>query len=1232
MTSRLARAARLCAVLAAPLLALAAAPAAAQVTVSVTSTPANGTHYVAGEAITTRISGLANDIVATSPNAFSASQMALDIGGVTRQASVTTVHNPPNYHRTVDFSYTVVVDDFDTDGVSIPQNSISGTEWRRNTNDPIDRDHAALPAQAAHKVIGSAVALSSTNPSSLTDANLDGATLTLSLTGVTFASGVSAASFELETTIPSGLFISGLSSVSSGDATATLTLGFLGGFPGSRTLAVKVLNAAHSGGLDLTTGTVEVRGLSPAVVVVPSIETVAGTGAFGSSGDGGPATAAQLDNPRGVALDSAGNLYIADSTNNRIRRVDASGNISTFAGTGSSGFSGDGGPAAAAQIFAPGGVALDSAGNLYIGGSSNHRVRRVNPLGVISTVAGTGSTGFSGDGGPAAAAQFRFPIGVAVDGNGRNLYIADNQNHRIRRVDASGNISTVAGTGTAGFGGDGGQATAAMLDDPVDVALDGAGNLYIADQSNHRIRRVDASGNISTVAGTGTAGFGGDGGAATAAMLDDPLGVALDGAGNLYIADRDNHRIRRVDASGTISTIAGTGTIGFGGDGGPATAAQLSSPGSVAVDGASRYIYVSDAGNHRIRRISGVAQPRPPAGPSPGAPGAPANLPPVAAGEFENLDLDPGASLEVSLLGKFRDPEGGALAHSAESLNPEVASAVVSEGRLWVEGRSPGLATVVVKATDSGGQSAQLAFQVTVGRVLTFAEASAAAPEGGLARLQVELTRPLQREVAVGYVLESDDDPATADADAADHGGSDGTVTLAAGETEAFIEVPVLDDGDVEPAREFLRVRLLPPAAESDWVLGLAAASVVIQEGVCDRTPEVRDGLRGARECWAPSVADLAGTGYLNLGRQGIGSLRAGDFLGLPGLRVLHLHGNRLAELPDGLFAGLGSLQRLRLEGNRLRQLPKGLLEGLGRLASLDLGGSRLSSLSAGLLADAPSLSRLDLGGNWLSELPAGFFEGASNLSELDLSGNPGAPFTLTMELTRTDADDHAPGPAMVSARVAEGAPFALSAGLVAEDAELSADMVAIGAGEVSGAPVQVALTEGGAALLSLSGAPEAPSALCGEVDEGRYPCFQGLVVEAGPGLLLFKRPPWVVQAVPEQGVESLGGPLSLDLAGLFAADGGDALSYSAESSDPALVSVRVSGGVLSIEPNGEGLDGLVTVRVMATDSDGLEAEQSFLVEVSPPARRFSRGWRLGWLTGTSAPSAEAAPAGDEPE
>ena len=915
-----------------------------------------------------------------------------------------------------------------------------------------------------------------------------------------------------------------------------------------------------------------------------TIETVAGDGMDSFSGDGGAATSAAIDSPNGVTLDSAGNLYIGDSNNHRIRRVDASGNISTFAGTGLNGFSGDGGAATSARLDFPSRLVVDSAGNLYFADENNHRIRRVDTSGNISTIAGTGAGGilgsFGGDGGPATAAAFRFPKSVALDGAG-NLYIAGFNNHRIRRVDASGNISTIAGTGTLGSSGDGGPANAAQFNSPTGVTVDSAGNLYIADTGNHRIRKVDASGNISTIAGTGTPGFSGDGGPATAAELNWPRMVALDGAGNLYIPDNQNHRIRKVDTSGTISTVAGTGTAGFSGDGGAPTSAQINAPRSITVDSASRYIYIADTSNNRIRRIAGVAQPRP----TPPPPPPPPNYPPVAVGTFADVALDPGERLEVSLSGKFRDPEARALTYSAESLNPEVASAVVSEGRLWVEGRSRGLATVVMTATDSGGQSAQLAFQVTVGRVLTFAEASATATEGGLARLKVELTQPSERMVSVGYVLESDDDPATADADAADHGGSDGTLALAAGETEAFIEVPILDDDDVEPAREFLRVRLLPPAAESDWALGLAAASVVIQEGVCDRTPEVQDALRGSQECWAPSVADLAGMGYLNLGRQGIGSLRAGDFLDLSGLRILHLHGNRLAELPAGLFARLDSLERLRLDGNRLRQLPDGLLDGLDRLSSLDLGGNRISSLPADLLTGAPALSRLDLGNNRLSLLPDGLFAGASNLSELDLSGNPGAPFTLTMELMRTDAENHAPGPAMVVAQVAEGAPFALSAGLLAESAELSADLAAIGAGEVSGTPIQVSLTEGGVARLSLSGASEVPSELCGDVQEGLYPCFQGLAVEAGPGLLLFKRPPWVVQAIPGQEAEPLGEALSLALAGFFAADGDDALTYTAESSDPALASVKVSEGVLVVEPNGEGLEGLVRVTLTVTDS-----------------------------------------------
>ena len=823
-----------------------------------------------------------------------------------------------------------------------------------------------------------------------------------------------------------------------------------------------------------------------------------------------------------------------------------------------------------------------------------------------------------------------------------NLYISDSENRRIRMVDASGNISTVAGLAGTPVGftsarAENVDATTALLYKPYGLAVGGGRVLFSEPIATNRIRVLSNASPrlISTFAGVVpirslTDGYNGDGGNAVLSggdpatdpavpnLFNTPQGMALDGVGNLFIADANNARIRMVDAAtGRLDTVVGTGDLGFSGDGGAPISAQLQYPRGVAVDLRNGDLYIADSGNHRIRKVTGLAQPTPP------PPPPPPNEPPMAVGTFADAALEPGERLRVSLAGKFRDPEGERLAYSAETSDAEVANAVVSEGRLWVDGLSPGLATVLVRATDSGGLSAQLRFQVTVGLVLTFAEAEAQAPEGGAARLRVMLNRPSEAAVSTGYVLESDGDPETADADSDDHRGMDGTITLAAGETEAFIEVPFNDDADIEPAREHLQVRLLAPAPEAGWGLGLAAASAVVQEGVCDRTPAVRDGLRGSRECWAPSVADLAGTGYLNLSRQGIASLRERDFLGLAGLRVLHLHGNRLAELPDDLFSGLDSLERVRLDGNRLAELQEDLFDGLDLLSSLDLGGNRLSSLPAGLLSDAASLSRLDLGGNRIRSLPDGFFEGASNLSELDLSGNPGAPFTLTMQLVRTDAEDFAPGPATVVARVREGAPFALSAGLAPEDAALSTGTAAIGAGEVSSAPIRVSLAEGGAARLSLSGAPEVPSAQCGEVDEERYPCFQGLALEAGAGLLLFKRAPWVVQAVPEQGVESLGGALELNLAGFFAADRDDALSYRAESSDPALASVNLSGSVLSIEPNDEGLEGFVRVTLTATDSDGLEAEQSFTVEVSPPPQQFGSGWRLGWLTGAPAPSAE---------
>ena len=254
-------------------------------------------------------------------------------------------------------------------------------------------------------------------------------------------------------------------------------------------------------------------------------------------------------------MDSSGNLFIADTFNNRIRKVDTSGNISTVAGTGTVGFSGDGDPATSAQLNFPHGVALDSSGNLFIADQDNQRIRKVDTSGNISTVAGTGTAGFSGDGGPATSAQLAGPLGVAFDSSG-NLFITETSNNRIRKVDTSGNISTAAGTGTAGFSGDGGPATSAQLKNPTGVAVDSSGNLFIADRTNNRIRKVDTSGNITTVAGTGATGsleggYSGDGGPATSAKLSLPEGVAVDSSGNLFIADRLNHRIRKVEALGS---------------------------------------------------------------------------------------------------------------------------------------------------------------------------------------------------------------------------------------------------------------------------------------------------------------------------------------------------------------------------------------------------------------------------------------------------------------------------------------------------------------------------------------------------------------------------------------------------------------------------------------------------------------------------------------------------------
>jgi sugar lactone lactonase YvrE len=344
-------------------------------------------------------------------------------------------------------------------------------------------------------------------------------------------------------------------------------------------------------------------GLGPMVALTPGIvSTVAGNGTAGYSGDGGAATSAALNAPNGIAVDNVGNLYISDWLNNRIRKIDAAtGIITTVAGNGTAGYSGDGGPATSAEINWPQSITFDAAGNLYFADGNNHVVRKVNvATGIISTYAGNGTGGYSGDGGPATSAELDKPAGTTFD-NAGNLYIADDGNSRIRKVAAgTGIITTVAGNGTTGYAGDGGPATSAKLNNPYGVVFDSKGNFYIPDVSNQRIRKVDTSGVITTYAGNGTAGYSGDGSLATSAAINNPYHIGIDAADNIYIGDLSN-RLRKIDAAtGIITTIAGTGTSGFSGDGGPATSANLS-VGGIAFDIASGLYF--PAATNRIRKI-----------------------------------------------------------------------------------------------------------------------------------------------------------------------------------------------------------------------------------------------------------------------------------------------------------------------------------------------------------------------------------------------------------------------------------------------------------------------------------------------------------------------------------------------------------------------------------------------------------------------------------------------------
>ena len=533
-----------------------------------------------------------------------------------------------------------------------------------------------------------------------------------------------------------------------------------------------------------------------------------------------------------------------------------------------------------------------------------------------------------------------------------------------------------------------------------------------------------------------------------------------------------------------------------------------------------------------------------------------ANNSPVATGSISDVSLAPGEPLLVDIAGYFSDADfTDTLTFSAASSRSAVATARLDGTTLTVTAVAEGQAQITVRARDNHDATASLSFLVTVGNPVSIGggddadgvePAVASAPEGGVAEVAIAMAAAREADVSFAYSFGPDGDPATADADAADHGGEGGTVTIPAGETEATIRIPILDDDDIEPAREAFAVTLTP----TDGV-GVAVSSAVVHiaEGVCDRTWQVTDALRGGRACEAVTPADLARRRTIRLRDAGLAQLQPLDFLGLAGMTVLILDDNGLSALPEALLTGSPQLRVLRLRGNRFETLPTlgsapALIEldltgnlltelppqpfaDLPALGYLYLGENQIEALPADLLADAEAMRILELQNNALEALPEGLFAGVPRLYSLQMQGNPGAPFPLAVELARVEAEgeegdgdtggeagdgqetENEPGRAEIQLRAPHGAPFAISAEISAPGATLSAQTAAIAAGETLGGPVSVVRTVAGneadaAVTVEITSVPNAPTTTCGD-DYDEYRCFRGFELRLGSPLTLFE-------------------------------------------------------------------------------------------------------------------------------